>query len=174
MARRDVIVLLPIITILLSIFASPANPTSSLNNIPLPSTSTELSSQIHHHNNISSLSSTSYSKTSSYILREKLTEDDRAYDVKILPNDHLVSIFLLDGQIKRLVFPLVVEGPLTLLVTPCSSPLSWSLSLRPLYTHTTHHTLPSESTPKNISGGHQYQECLSRFPTLRKHTKDST
>ncbi|XP_066976936.1 protein NDNF-like [Macrobrachium rosenbergii] len=64
------------------------------------------------------------------LVEELLTEEDRAYDVKVLPSGREVSTYILHTEVKRLLFPLVEKGPLTITVTPCASPLSWSLTLR--------------------------------------------
>ncbi|XP_068216748.1 LOW QUALITY PROTEIN: protein NDNF-like [Palaemon carinicauda] len=64
------------------------------------------------------------------LVEELLTEEDRSYDVKVLPSGREVSTYILQTEIKRLLFPMVEKGPLTIIVTPCASPLSWTLSLR--------------------------------------------
>ncbi|KAK3868085.1 hypothetical protein Pcinc_026496 [Petrolisthes cinctipes] len=60
-----------------------------------------------------------------------LRKEDYEYDVKFLPFDQQVSTYLEEGEAKRLMLPLISAGPLTITVTPCQAPLSWTLSLRP-------------------------------------------
>nr|XP_053634049.1 uncharacterized protein LOC128689698 [Cherax quadricarinatus] len=133
--RVDPLVLILICPVFLScISAEDVNTAHFYNNIPLPTTELYI-----HPYNFTAESSTPYPKTLSYILREKLLEEDRAYDLKVLANGHQVSIYLLQGDAKRLVFPFGVRGPLTITITPCDSPLFWRLSLRP-------HTLMSSAS----------------------------
>ncbi|XP_050693235.1 uncharacterized protein LOC126983985 [Eriocheir sinensis] len=74
------------------------------------------------------------------ILQETVQEEDHEYDVKLLPADRQVSAFLQYDQTQRLVFPLAECGPITITVTPCDFPLSWTLTLRP-------HRCREERTP---------------------------
>ncbi|XP_063840758.1 uncharacterized protein LOC135089245 isoform X1 [Scylla paramamosain] len=76
-------------------------------------------------------SGTCHLAPSDHIIRETLQAEDHKYDVKLLPADRQVSAFLEHEQTKRLVFPLAESGPITITITPCDFPLSWTLELRP-------------------------------------------
>ncbi|XP_071546509.1 uncharacterized protein [Panulirus ornatus] len=163
MARRDLIILM---STLISSYCSSSvsddvRTSSSLNNIPSSSDKPDQYNQIL---NVFPPSSTAASgRPSSDIVRVKLLREDYHYDVKILPIDHQVSIYLLEGQVKRLVLPLTRPGPLTISVTPCVFPVAWTISLRP------HQAQPLWDTPTSGSAAPQVDNTRN---DSQSHTGD--